>query len=384
MPLPKPGKNEEKDTFISRCISFVKNDSPDIPNAQASAMCFTQWKDNKQDMKPISLSYNVPILVEALATIDSEDFIIQGIAINATTTDNNHRFLSEELRLAADSLTNKPLLKDHDNSTDSIIGRVIKTEFDELTESIKFKARINQTEQGKKIRELIKSGDLNTVSIGANVKSLDEENGLLIPRGISFKELSVVAVPADNYATFTFKGSNFLLALREAYNSQEKDYTCKECNKVFESKAELDKHMIDKHSEKTSQSSSFEDIKLIKKEEVMEKDEVVQSNNIVLEKIEALSKLVESVISENAEVKKFNSTVEEKLKVLSELSESVKALKEAEVKPTVVEVKETKVVEAKKEEVEEEDEEADIDLDEKSKYKIVQRHKSFTVERNYI
>lgn len=44
MPLPKPNPGEERDKFVSRCISFVKHEDPSTPQDQAIAMCFSQWR----------------------------------------------------------------------------------------------------------------------------------------------------------------------------------------------------------------------------------------------------------------------------------------------------------------------------------------------------
>ena len=151
----------------------------------------------------LNLSYNIPIqLVETFAAEGSKepDFVIQGVAINSITTDNNHKFLAEELKSAVSTLKNRPLLKDHNDNIDSIVGKVIGAIFNETDQNIQFQARINDTIQGKGVKELIKNGDLNTVSVGAGVTSLDEdtEEGVMIPRGIKFKELSFVATPADD------------------------------------------------------------------------------------------------------------------------------------------------------------------------------------------
>ena len=49
MPLPKPSDKEEKDEFVSRCMSEIKTEFPD--NDQRLAVCFNQWKekDKKED-----------------------------------------------------------------------------------------------------------------------------------------------------------------------------------------------------------------------------------------------------------------------------------------------------------------------------------------------
>ena len=230
MPLPTPRTGESRDDFVSRFMSNeqAKRDFPE--QEQRLAVAFSTWRKHRGGTKPkemnkIQLNFRVPIevLENPVEEGKEPEFLIQGIAINSSVTDNNHKFIGEELLSAANSLNNVPLLKDHDNMVDSIVGRVIHSEFNTADENILFKARINSTEAGKHIKQLIKSGDLNTVSIGANVETLEEEDDMFIPRGITFKELSLVAVPADEGAKFTFTGNNFQLALREAYKGLEKE-----------------------------------------------------------------------------------------------------------------------------------------------------------------
>ena len=158
-----------------------------------------------------NLNYVVPINI--FESFD-DGFFIQGIAINATITDNNHKFLPQELRKSAKSLNGRPLLSDHEDKLKSIIGRVVLSKFDEIDNAIKFKAKLNDTEQGKLAKQLIKAGDLNTVSIGANIERFEEEGDVMIPIGIKFKELSLVATPADDGAQFTLIQSLDKLTLK--------------------------------------------------------------------------------------------------------------------------------------------------------------------------
>ncbi len=131
-------------------------------------------------------------------------FVIEGTAISEGTTSNGHVFLREELKKATGSLINVPLLKDHNNSVDSIVGRVLASQF--ISKSIQFRARVSD----KNIQEQIRKGDLNTVSVGASVdpKDIEElDDGTIIPHNITFKELSMVAIPADESATFSIANS---------------------------------------------------------------------------------------------------------------------------------------------------------------------------------
>src|SRR5262245_57127501 len=50
MPMPTPRKGEEKDSFISRCMSEMK--SPDRTNEQNVAACMQAWRDVHGGQKP--------------------------------------------------------------------------------------------------------------------------------------------------------------------------------------------------------------------------------------------------------------------------------------------------------------------------------------------
>lgn len=44
MPVPSPRDGQDKDQFISTCISALKNEDPDRSDAQAAAICYSQWR----------------------------------------------------------------------------------------------------------------------------------------------------------------------------------------------------------------------------------------------------------------------------------------------------------------------------------------------------
>lgn len=133
---------------------------------------------------------------------ETNEFYIQGKAIHATTTRNGTIFTVEELDKSAHSLEGKPLLKDHINSVDSIIGRVVAAKWSPAHNAILFKARVTD----KVARENIENGNIQNVSVGAMVEDVEEleENGVYtyMLKGITFLELSTVAIPADPDAGF--------------------------------------------------------------------------------------------------------------------------------------------------------------------------------------
>lgn len=163
-------------------------------------------------MHNLKLNWNVPFKEIPQSLGRGDDFFIEGVALNSITTSNNHKFLAEELKKSAKTLTNVPLLVDHSNMVKDIKGTVIRSSFDDIEENIKFKAKI----MDKEIKEMVKDRRINSVSVGAIVEEIEEEDGVLTPRGIIFKELSLVAIPADQGATFG-------IALKEMWESDEKE-----------------------------------------------------------------------------------------------------------------------------------------------------------------
>ncbi len=162
-------------------------------------------------MHNISLNFQAAIKENALF---NGEFIIKGIAITSTITDNSHKFLPEELEKAADTMLGIPLMVDHENTVDSVIGKVKQGIFDHVTQNLEFEAMVDD----KSIQEKIEKGLLDSVSIGATVEDIEEEDGVFIPRGIKIRELSIVAVGADQDARFTIASTapTFQMALQEA------------------------------------------------------------------------------------------------------------------------------------------------------------------------
>lgn len=272
------------------------------------------------------LEYFVPI--ECGAELDG-DFTINGIAINETTTSNGHKFLGEELAKSANTLIGVPLLKDHNNSVDSIVGKVNSAHFDDNLRSIPFKAVVKD----EKMKKLIKDGLLNTVSVGAQVDpaNIEElENGDIIPRGITFKELSLVAVPADSGATFG-------IALTNAWNKIK--------------------------------SNSYENLESVERRN----DIMAKENLTILSEDQSEEPKVEEV-----EAPEEKEDVSEK--ILATLSAMDKRLAKLEASD-VDEEPEAPKEEKEEEEPEEAEESEEEEVEEKGDYKITQSHNSFGIER---
>ena len=184
---------------------------------------------------PLKFNFNLPIQESHSENVGrKQDFFIKGVAINETTTRNGHKFVAEELTKATSSLRNKPILKDHKNEIDSIVGRTTENVFyDKGINAIKFEARITD----EKMQQMITDGLITSVSVGAAIKDYEiEEDGSHNLKGIEFLELSLTAIPADPNAGFVRASFN-------AIKEEESKYKCPECGKSMPME-DKKKHML--------------------------------------------------------------------------------------------------------------------------------------------
>lgn len=48
MPLPSPNSSEDKDSFISRCVSELHDKNEFSSQDQRLAVCYSRWEDKKE------------------------------------------------------------------------------------------------------------------------------------------------------------------------------------------------------------------------------------------------------------------------------------------------------------------------------------------------
>lgn len=254
-------------------------------------------------MESINLNYSVDI---SESSTENGDFIIQGTAINATTTDNGHRFLVEELRPAAKGMAGIPLLVDHDALVANIKGRVLAGTFNEAQEKIDFKAKV----MDKISQDMIKDKRITSVSIGANVKEIEEnDDGTITARGIKIKELSLVAVPADDGATFA-------IAMNQAFN------------KIKEGKENLQK-LKGGLSEKMEENDNAKILEAIESMGKSFTEKIETMDKVFTEKLEAMK---ESDADEAEAKAKAEEEAKKEADANEEANEEAKAKEEADAK----------------------------------------------------
>jgi len=228
------------DDMVASIKATLKKSNPKMNDkdltSKAYAIATAQWKKSHGGKTPQKsealkdwrvLEFFVPIetfgedVSEGIKEGVEPDFLIRGVAINETTTLNNVKYVSEELEKAAPTFRGVPILLDHKNEIRNIVGRTTeKVNFNSIGKRIDFEGKI----MDKGIREMIKDGRIQNVSIGAKVDDLVEESdGSKKAIGIRGLEISLVAVPGDSQANLAQAIDNSF-HLREMAMGEEDEY----------------------------------------------------------------------------------------------------------------------------------------------------------------
>jgi hypothetical protein len=269
-----------------------KGKSQKDASKSAYAICTAQFKKagkRYKEMENTKLNFVVPI-IELLQQKDDDKLDnvmrIEGVAIEETTSRNNVTYKVEELEMAADTLVGAPLLKDHNNTVDGIVGKVTEAYMD--GKQLKFKAEVMDDSMKEKIR----NGLIKNVSVGSKLKELqkvvEDEVTKFVAKGIEFLELSLVAVPG-------VKGATFTQSVTEAFDAFEVEERNNMENKLkaIEEKLAL---LLAKESE--------EEVLEEEPEAEAEAEEEVEDNTEMEEKFSAVNKEMNDLKSALLEVTK--------------------------------------------------------------------------------
>jgi len=306
---PRTDKAYTDDDFYAMAVSAYKKKYG--KNPMSGETVSRAW--NKFEyFVPIELVETVP--TEVKEDLTGQPFLVRGTAINETITRNNVKYPAEELKKGVHTLQNKPILKDHNNSVDSIVGRTTENVyFDEITKSIKFEGKIME----KKYQDMIKDGRITNVSIGASVKDLvkveSDDTSYLEAKGLEFLELSLVPVPGDAHATIG-------QALAEAY-----DWKIATENAL----QEVEKEVTTMVEDNTPKPEDVPVVKEGKPVEVPPIEEKVHKHVVSVEGLDEVQKMAKenvSLVKENEELKK---KLDEEVKKLQEKTKGLVETKKA-------------------------------------------------------
>lgn len=289
-----------------------------------------------------------------LNALDNGRTQISGIAINPGKYHGLIRIEEDEMQNAVDNLLGDIILKDHDNSCDSAIGRITSTHLgiNEKTgmRCAEYEGWIDSDEE--KLISKINKGIIDSTSIGFEYepycsicgRPLEEcshfiwdEGFEIIAKNIAPHELSIVSVPADKNATvstsfsLTETLSDKLVELKKQKRQQgetnmdfeEKYSELKTEFEEFKESAQTELEEL-KAEHETKISDKIEETLSIKNELKEAQDALLAANN-ELEALKAeMSKIAEEKLSELREkVTELNKEVsagltEEEISALSE------------------------------------------------------------------
>ena len=268
--------------------------------------------DRKKSKDWRILEFYVPIEEKF---IDGDNFMIRGVAINETTTLNNVKYVAEELQKAAPSFRNVPILLDHKNEVKNIVGRTTENvNFNSTFNRIDFEAKI----MDKDIRMMIEDGRIGSVSIGAKVDDLtEEEDGSMKAVGIRGLEISLVAVPGDSHA-------NLAQAIQQGLHLKEMSTRTEEANDKLNNTESLEMAEDEIKTEEETPEETSEEVPEVPEEEVVA-EEKVQNINVKVDTTEIsdmkkqISELKE-LLMEKKKIKEEAEEEEEKDETKGEVS----------------------------------------------------------------
>lgn len=151
------------------------------------------------DSETIELVRNEAHLTEELAPESDDGYTITGIAIGENDVTRGEsgiekRWPREALKPSADSLAGRPLVKDHDNTTDGVVGEVTSTAYEDGV-GLLYEAELYDESLADKI-----ANGLLEVSIRGyhnNVEDMSEDDdGNKIVEKVVFDNLSIVPTGA--------------------------------------------------------------------------------------------------------------------------------------------------------------------------------------------
>ena len=144
---------------------------------------------------------------------------IRGVLTSARVSRNNRLYLPEELRKMAEEVDGRevPVYWEH-VAADKAVGKA-KVYWDEVNKEIRYEAEIFDEDAAEKIR----NGLVKHVSLGADYETIDLVDGVIVPRNLHLREISLVAVPGIPEAGIALAESIRLKAVERAVQVHEAD-----------------------------------------------------------------------------------------------------------------------------------------------------------------
>lgn len=270
--------------------------------------------------------------------------IVKGFAVHVGTF-NDITIQKEELERSVSSLVGMPLLKNHDNNIDVVIGKIIDAECqmdpDNGEYGIAYTAEVDSQEEDL-IRKM-RLEFIGSVSVGFRCEHICsicgqpvfscehwfwDEGFQILARNIVFHELSIVAVPADLDATVKINFANDTDKLKFDKLAQIKKERRQNMSDNFESKYN---DIVEKFN--NFKMEKVDEINTMKEEFKATKEQLEADKADKVEEVIGLKSEIETLKQEKESLKEkvdkyeesFKQMEEEKLSVLREKVEKLNA-----------------------------------------------------------
>ncbi len=217
MPIPTPSKGEDKNAFISRCMSseVMQKEFPD--QKQRSAVCYSKWREH-EGVEPmvyenIKFKFSSPFVTEEITKDEGKvkETKVKGVALPPTTSRNGRTYTFEEIHAA--KITGGTISLNH---TEDVTDNVGTVKFHKTDNGLEYDGVIYDTGKHPYVTDMLKKGLIRHVSIEAIAQTLEEDaDGNAIVKGIDITGLGLVKTPGIPEAS---------IALSEALEERKLSY----------------------------------------------------------------------------------------------------------------------------------------------------------------
>lgn len=312
MPLPKPRPGESQNNFVSRCISFEKNASPDTPDDQISAMCYDAFRTRGESVdkptKPGTYRAVESVSFED-AKFDDESQIVKNVCLLSPVSQHGYRYKTEAMARAISLYDGTQVYISHPTEEELKTGRRDVMKLAGKVQSPRFEGNKIRGDvvtlpdvHGKKFFDVAK---VMPESVGcSHVADLEltRENGELVVESINgVISVDLVASPATNKNMFESQNVN------SNQETNEMDYKLVTLEELRTARPKIVETLIGEG--KTSRDDEFKALEA-EKQEIEKKLDEIQVKVAHSEKLATVNKMIEeSKLPKEAVTDTFRNTL---------------------------------------------------------------------------
>lgn len=213
MPLPKPKDNEDKDSFLKRCMADETMTSEYPDEKQRYAVCLAQYQDKKTRATQVPREIRM-VELRAAETAEGAEMVVEGRPVvydrpAVLYEVNGVKYYEVIMRGALDGadLRDIPFKYNHSDSVMIMARTRNKTlELIQDAEGLLVRAKLANTTAGRDLYELIRRGDVDKMSFAFSVAKDAYDRETRTRKVIKIKriwDVSAVDTPAypDTYIT---------------------------------------------------------------------------------------------------------------------------------------------------------------------------------------